>query len=84
MDQPKPTMPREKPLVNRRWLLFTQYKWTGSGIQSVTHARGISIFYATFLKAICVQKCVQNGRFEPRRAAPQMRYDADKWLNSRV
>ena len=33
MEQPKQTESPEKPVVKRRWLLFNQYKWAGSGTQ---------------------------------------------------
>lgn len=33
MEQPKQTESPEKPVVNRRWLLFNQYKWGCCGTQ---------------------------------------------------
>ena len=34
MGQPKPAESREKPVLNRRWLLSNQYKWGCCGTQT--------------------------------------------------
>ena len=75
MEQPKPAKSREKPVVNRRWLLGGGYFLTSTNGVVVAPSARFALVRAnvrTFeIRAICVQKCVQkwqSGRGAPDRA----------------
>ena len=51
----------KKAAVNGRWLLFDQYKWTGSGTQSGTCACGIGTFYANCLRSSASKSASKTG-----------------------